>query len=62
MERERNSSDTDGLTEVWRLAEQRRAEDLNAWLSSFVSTFLARRRLMAEANTNSYPAGRPRTV
>jgi hypothetical protein len=62
MEHERNTGDIDGLTEVWRLAEQRRAEDLGAWLSSFVSTFLARQRLTAEAKTNSYPAGRPRTV
>ncbi len=62
MERERSTNDTDGLTEVWRLAEQRRAEDLIAWLSSFVSTFLARRRLKSKANANSYPAGRTRTV
>jgi hypothetical protein len=36
MEREQNTTDPDGLAEVWRSAERRRAEDLGVWLSQWV--------------------------
>ena len=42
MERERNNTDPDGSAEVWRSAERRRAEDIEAWLRRW---FVQRRRL-----------------
>jgi hypothetical protein len=42
MEREQNNIDPDGLAEIWRSAERRRAEDMGAWLSQW---FEQRRRL-----------------
>lgn len=66
MEREQNTRDPanepNSLTDIWRLAEQRRAEDLGAWLSTFLATFVAKRQLTAKASTNPYPTGQPRPV
>jgi hypothetical protein len=42
MEREQNNTDPDGLAEIWRSAERRRAEDMGAWLSQWLEQ---RRRL-----------------
>jgi hypothetical protein len=42
MEREQNNIDPDGLAEIWRSAERRRAEDMGAWLNQW---FEQRRRL-----------------
>jgi len=56
MERERNNTDPDGSAEVWRSAERRRAEDIEAWLRQW---FVQRRRLKACDAEASYPKGRP---
>lgn len=41
MERELIKTDPDGFAEVWRTAQQRRAEDIGGWLGQW----LERRRL-----------------
>jgi hypothetical protein len=56
MERERNNTDPDGLAEVWRSAERRRAEDIDAWLRQW---FEQRRRLKVADAEATYPKGRP---
>jgi hypothetical protein len=56
MERERNKTDPDDLAEIWRSAQQRRAEDIGAWLGHF---FERRRRLKASDTGVSYPEGNP---
>jgi hypothetical protein len=56
MERERNNTDPDGSAEVWRSAERRRAEDIEAWLRQW---FVQRRRLKVSDAEASYPKGRP---
>jgi hypothetical protein len=44
MQREENKADCDDLAEIWRSAEQRRAEDIRAWLGRF---FEQRKRVKA---------------
>lgn len=56
MDRERNKADPDSLTEIWRSAEQRRAEDIGAWLSYF---FEQRQRLRASDTETRYSGGNP---
>ena len=56
MDGERNKADLDSLTEIWRSAEQRRAEDIGAWLSYF---FEQRRRQRASDTETPYPQGNP---
>jgi len=56
MDREQNKTDPAGLADIWRNAEQRRAEDVGAWLSTF---FEERRRLKASDTENPYPKGDP---
>ena len=56
MERERNNTDPDGLAEVWRSAERRRAEDIDGWLRPW---FEPRRRLEVSDAEATYPKGRP---
>jgi hypothetical protein len=53
MEREQNITDPDGLAEVWRIAERRRAEDLGAWLSR------RRRRLKVSDAQATDPTPKP---
>jgi len=55
MERERNKADPDGLAEVWRSAEQRRAEDIGEWFSRFFQP----RRLKTSDAQAQYPRGNP---
>jgi hypothetical protein len=56
MDRERKKDDPDSLTEIWRSAEHRRAEDIGAWLSCF---FEQRRRLRTSDTETPYPQGNP---
>ena len=56
MEREWNNTDPDGLAEVWRSAERRRAEDIDGWLRQW---FEQRRRLKVSDAKATYPKGRP---
>lgn len=56
MERERNNTDPDGLAGIWRSAERRRAEDIDAWLRQW---FEQRRWLKACDAGATYPKGRP---
>jgi hypothetical protein len=56
MEREPIKTDIDGLAEVWRIAEQRRAEDIGPWLGRF---FEKSRRLKAPDVDAPYPEGHP---
>ncbi len=50
MEREQNNTDSDGLAEVWRSAERRRAEDIGAWLSQWFAQW--RRLKVSDAQAN----------
>jgi hypothetical protein len=56
MEREQNTTDPDGLAEVWRTAERRRAEDLGVWLSQWVEQ---KRRLKSPMPTDPPPNPNP---
>jgi hypothetical protein len=56
MERAKNSTDPDGLAEVWRSAEQRRAEDFGAWLSQVVAQL---RRLKVSDAQATDPTRKP---
>jgi hypothetical protein len=56
MEREQNTTDPDGLAEVWRSAERRRVEDLGAWLSQWIEQ---RRRLKVSDAQAADPAPKP---
>jgi hypothetical protein len=56
MERERNTTDPDGLAEVWRCAEERRADDVLGWLGE---SFERRRKRKAAGAATSYPDGNP---
>ncbi len=52
-----DSDDFSGdLAEVWRTAQQRRAEDIGAWLGQ---SFERRRRLKVADEGTLYPKGRP---
>jgi hypothetical protein len=53
MAREPIKTDPDGFAEVWRAAEQRRAEDISGW----VSQLFKRRRLKLADDTASAPDG-----
>jgi hypothetical protein len=55
MQREQNTTDPDGLAEVWRSAERRRAKDLGAWLSQWVE----RRRRLKVSDAQAGPAPKP---
>jgi len=54
MERERDEIDCNDLAGIWRSAEQRRAEDIAAWLRQV----LERRRQKAPDADGSYPQGK----
>ena len=56
MEREQKKTDPDDLAEIWRSAEQRRTEDIGAWLGHY---FERRRRLKASDTEASFPEGNP---
>ena len=56
MEREPIKADPDGLADVWRTAEQRRAEDIGAWLGHI---FEQRCRLKVARAEGAYPEGHP---
>jgi hypothetical protein len=56
MEREQNNIDPDGLAEIWRGAERRRAEDMGAWLSQW---FEQRRRLKVSDAQATDPTPKP---
>jgi hypothetical protein len=56
MEREQNQTDPDGLAEVWRSAEQRRAEDIRAWLGHVFEKW---RRPKTSGAETRYPQGNP---
>ena len=51
-----NNTDPDGLAEVWRNAERRRAEDIDGWLRQW---FEQRRRLKVSDAEYTHPKGRP---
>jgi len=46
---------SDDLAKVWRTAQQRRAEDIGAWLGQL----FGRRRLKVADDGANYPKGRP---
>lgn len=56
MKRDQIKAVSDGLADVWRSAEQRRTEDIGAWLSYF---FEHRRRLRASDTETPYSQGNP---
>ena len=56
MDREENKTDLAGIADIWRNAEQRRAEDVGAWLGAFLKE---RRRVKASDGENPYPQGDP---
>ncbi len=56
MDREQNKTDPAGLADIWRYAEQRRAEDVRAWLGAFLEE---RRRVKASKTEDPYPQGNP---
>jgi hypothetical protein len=56
MERQPNNTDLDGLAEVWRSAERRRAEDVDGWLRPWFEQW---RRLKLTDAEATYPKGRP---
>jgi hypothetical protein len=56
MEREPIKTDIDSLAEIWRSAEQRRAEDLRGWLGQL---FEQRPWLKASDAGRTYPPGHP---
>jgi hypothetical protein len=53
MEREPIKTDPDGITEVWRAAEQRRAEDISGWLGQWFE----RRQLKVADDGATNPRG-----
>ncbi len=55
MEREPIKTDSDGLAEIWRTAEQRRAEDISGWLGQLFK----RRQTRAADGKAAYPQGHP---
>jgi hypothetical protein len=57
MERAKNSTDPDGLAEVWRSAERRRAEDFGAWLSQWVERWRRLKVSDAQATDTPKPPG-----
>ena len=56
MEREPIKTDLDDLAEVWRSAEQRRAEEIGAWLGR---VFQRPRRAKVRDLDATYPEGHP---
>jgi hypothetical protein len=56
MEREPIKTDPDGLADVWRSAEQRRAEEIGAWLGR---VFEKPRRTKVREVDAAYPEGHP---
>jgi hypothetical protein len=54
MEREQN--DTETVAEIWRNAQQRRAEDIGIWFGQFIER---RRRQKASDADAPYPQGNP---
>ena len=55
MEREPIETEPEGLAEIWRSAEQRRAEDVGGWLGRLFEG----RRLRASKVDNAYSKGQP---
>jgi hypothetical protein len=55
MAREPIKTDPDGLAEVWRAAEQRRAEDISGWIWQLFE----RRRLKLADDTAKSAKGHP---
>jgi hypothetical protein len=55
MQREPIKTDPDGFAEVWRTAEQRRAEDISGWLGQWFE----RRRLRVVDDGAIGPKGHP---
>ena len=55
MEREPIKADLEGLAEIWRNAEQRRAEDIGGWLGQLFEA----RPLEASKVDNAYSEGQP---
>jgi hypothetical protein len=55
MEREPIKTDIDGLADIWRSAEQRRAEDIGAWLGELFGP----QRLKTSGAASAYPEGHP---
>jgi hypothetical protein len=56
MEREQNKPGPEDVADVWQGAQQRRAEDIGAWVGHF---FEQRRRRKASEAEVSYPTGNP---
>jgi hypothetical protein len=56
MEREPIKTDPDGFAEVWRRAEQRRAEDMRGWLGQL---FEQGPRPETSDAVEAYPPGHP---
>jgi hypothetical protein len=56
MESEQNKTRSEDFAEVWRNAEQRRAEDIGGWLNSF---FEQRRHLKAAKTESAFPQANP---
>jgi hypothetical protein len=54
IEREPIKTDPDGLAEIWRTAEQRRAKDISGWLGQL---FDQRRRPRVADGEAAYPQG-----
>jgi hypothetical protein len=55
MQREPIKTDPDGFAEIWRAAEQRRAEDIRGWLGQWFE----RRRLKAANDAAISPKAHP---
>ena len=55
MDHEPIKTDPDGLAEVWRSAERRRAEEISGWLGQLFE----RRRLKVADSAAIYPKGHP---
>ena len=56
IDRAQNTSAPEGSAEVWRQAEQRRADDIGTWLGQVLQR---RRRLKAANASKTYPNGNP---
>jgi hypothetical protein len=56
VSRAQNKRDPEGSAEVWQQAEQRRADDIGAWLGQ---VFERRRRLKAASASTAYPNANP---
>ena len=56
MEREQHKADPDNFAEIWRSAEQRRADEIGGWLARFIEK---QRQLKTTDVAVNYPPGKP---